>query len=296
MRATKSGIPVIEALLEHIVGSILQGVETLLVLAGLFFGLALIVKGRAVFRDMRAAAGETRINLGLYAFDLLVSMPVVLAMLVLIERAINGLGLQILQPVDWQNVPFWIVAILAVFLGDMIAYFRHRLEHYGFLWHAHAIHHSDTRMTWTTIFRFHPVNRFVTAAIDTGVLAMLGFPAWALVLNNLTRHYYGAFIHMDLPWHYGPLGRIFVSPAMHRWHHVESGPGVGTNFATVFSVFDQAWGTFYLPGSCKVDLGVTEDLGRGVLGHLLHPLRVWRREGLGSPQPEAPEPEPTPQR
>ncbi len=266
-----------ETLLAHVLIAIITGVETLLVLMFIFFGIALVVKGRRVFDDMRAARGEAGINLTLYAVDLLFSVPVVLILLVLIERAINGLGLQILDPEDWSALPVIVVGVLAIFCGDMIGYFRHRLEHYGFLWHAHAIHHSDTQMTWTTIFRFHPVNRFTTAAIDTGVLSLLGFPAEAIVLNNLVRHYYGAFIHMDLPWHYGPLGRIFVSPAMHQWHHVRSGRGVGTNFATVFSVFDQAFGTYYLPGSCKVDLGVQEDMGRGAWGQLIHPLKVWGR-------------------
>lgn len=267
----------VDGLFAHVLISIVNGIDTLITLVVVFFALALIVKGRAVFDDMRRARGEAQINLTLYAVDLLFSVPIVLILLVLIERAINGLGLQIMQPEDWSGLHPLLVGVLAVFFGDMIGYFRHRLEHYGFLWHAHAIHHSDQQMTWTTIFRFHPVNRFTTAAIDTGVLSLLGFPAEAIVLNNLVRHYYGAFIHMDLPWHYGPLGRIFVSPAMHQWHHVRSGRGVGTNFATVFSVFDQAFGTYYLPGRCDTDLGVQEDMGRGAAGQLIHPLKVWTR-------------------
>ncbi len=70
------------------------------------------------------------------------------------------------------------------------------------------IHHSDTDMTWLTLSRFHPINRITTALIDTFFLALLGFPTWALVANNLVRHYYGEFIHADLPWTYGRFGTL----------------------------------------------------------------------------------------
>jgi sterol desaturase/sphingolipid hydroxylase (fatty acid hydroxylase superfamily) len=181
---------------------------------------------------------------------------------------------------DWSALPAWLVALCALFAGDFIAYWRHRLEHTSLLWPGHAIHHSDTAMTWTTGLRFHPINRFSTALIDTSMLALLGFPPWALVANNLVRHYYGLFIHMDLPWTYGPLGRVFVSPAMHRWHHIRDAEGAGANFATVFSIFDQAFRTHCVPGACTAPLGVRDDIGRGAMAQLAWPFRAamqWAR-------------------
>jgi sterol desaturase/sphingolipid hydroxylase (fatty acid hydroxylase superfamily) len=139
------------------------------------------------------------------------------------------------------------------------------------------VHHSDTEMTWLTLSRFHPINRLTTMAIDTSCLALLGFPEWALIANVLVRHYYGEFIHADLPWTYGPAGRVFVSPVMHRWHHARDVTGAGSNFATVFSVFDQAFGTYYVPGLCTVPLGVNDDMGRGTSGQLMYPFIAWRK-------------------
>jgi sterol desaturase/sphingolipid hydroxylase (fatty acid hydroxylase superfamily) len=127
-------------------------------------------------------------------------------------------------------------------------------------------------MTWTTGLRFHPLNRVTTALIDTTFLALLGLPMWALMVNNLTRHFYGLFIHMDLPWTYGPLRRVFVSPAMHRWHHIRDADGAGVNFATVFSVFDQVFGTYHVPGACNVPLGVRDEIGKGAWGQLAWPF------------------------
>jgi sterol desaturase/sphingolipid hydroxylase (fatty acid hydroxylase superfamily) len=91
----------------------------------------------------------------------------------------------------------------------------------------------------------------------------------------IVRHFYGEFIHADFPWTYGPLGRVMVSPVMHRWHHARDVEGSGSNFATVFSVFDQAFGTYYVPGICTVPLGVNDEMGRGTTGQLLYPFLEW---------------------
>jgi hypothetical protein len=85
------------------------------------------------------------------------------------------------------------------------------------------------------------------------------------------------FIHMDLPWTYGPLGRVFVSPAMHRWHHMRDTAGAGANFATVFSLFDRAFRTHHMPGPCTAPLGVRDDIGRDPVSQLLWPLKVLVR-------------------
>jgi sterol desaturase/sphingolipid hydroxylase (fatty acid hydroxylase superfamily) len=95
------------------------------------------------------------------------------------------------------------------------------------------------------------------------------------VLNFMVRHYYGEFIHADLPWTYGRLSAVLVSPVMHRWHHARDVEGTGSNFATVFSVFDRAFGTYYVPGLCTVPLGVTDEMGQGTMGQLLYPFVAW---------------------
>jgi sterol desaturase/sphingolipid hydroxylase (fatty acid hydroxylase superfamily) len=178
-----------------------------------------------------------------------------------------------------------------VFAGDFTGYWRHRFEHSRLLWPSHVVHHSDTEMTWLTLERFHPINRLTTLIIDNAVLLLLGFPPYALVANNLVRHYYGFLIHADVPWTYGRLGNIFVSPAMHRWHHAADEAAYNTNFATVFSLFDRWFGTFRVPGPCTAALGVREATGLGVVGQLLYPFRPFayglalRDSPPGLPQP-----------
>lgn len=239
----------------------------------IFAAIALAGRGAEALKTARAAASEVRTNMILLAVDAVLIAPGLALFL-----AATGVWMQAhalgLSPQVWSALPQWLVIFIAVFAGDFIGYWRHRFEHTALIWPTHAIHHSDTAMTWTTLFRFHPLNRLTTAFIDTTALALLGLPPWALAANLLVRHYYGMFIHMDLPWTYGPLGRVFVSPAMHRWHHIRDADGAGANFATVFSVFDQAFRTCHVPGPCTVPLGVRDNIGQGALAQLLWPLRT----------------------
>jgi sterol desaturase/sphingolipid hydroxylase (fatty acid hydroxylase superfamily) len=245
-----------------------------------FAALALIARGGEAMRVARAAGGEVRTNLLLFVFDVVVIAPLLALALGAIGAFVQRNGLT-LSPASWSALPAWAVIAITVFAGDFVGYWRHRLEHTAALWPAHAVHHSDTAMTWTTGLRFHPINRFTTALIDTTALALLGLPPEALIANNLVRHYYGLFIHMNLPWTYGPLGRVLVSPAMHRWHHIRDAEGAGSNFATVFAVFDQAFRTYHMPGPCNVPLGVREEIGKGALAQVLWPIRALWRAGRG---------------
>jgi len=249
--------------------------QILLLSAVLFVGLAVLLKGDEAFAAARRAAPETRVNLSLAFLDALMVAPVIGVLVQVVRAGVDWSGLALASPESWTPLGTWPTAFAVVFVGDFVSYWRHRLEHTRLLWPSHAIHHSDTEMTWLTLARFHPINRATTAAVDIAGLALLGFPDWALVVNVMIRHYYGEFIHADLPWTYGPLGRVFVSPVMHRWHHARDVVGTGSNFATVFSVFDQLWGTYYVPGPCTVPLGVNDEMGQGTVRQLLYPFVAW---------------------
>jgi sterol desaturase/sphingolipid hydroxylase (fatty acid hydroxylase superfamily) len=259
-----------------------------LAISVLAFGLiALLVKGTEAIRAAERAVAEIRLNLSFYFFDALFVAPVVGLMIAGLRAVIEARSLIVVPPSIWEGVGLPLTLFAVLFIGDFISYWRHRIEHARWFWPAHVIHHSDVDMTWLTLSRFHPINRLTTAAIDVSLLALLGFPTWALIANNLIRHYYGEFIHADLPWMYGRLGNLFVSPVMHRWHHARDVKGAGSNFATLFSVFDRGFGTYYVPGLCTVPLGVTDDQypGKGLIRHLLHPFVAWGTALFGLVRP-----------
>ncbi|MEO5897259.1 MAG: sterol desaturase family protein [Vicinamibacterales bacterium] len=262
-----------------------------LAISVLAFGLiALLVKGREAVEAAIRAVAEVRINLAFYFFDALFVAPVLTILVAAIRALVSNYSLALISESIWATVGLPVTVFAVLFIGDFISYWRHRIEHTRWFWPAHVIHHSDTDMTWLTLSRFHPINRVTTTAIDVFCLALLGFPTWALVTNSLVRHYYGEFIHADLPWMYGRLGRVLVSPVMHRWHHARDVTGTGSNFATVFSVFDIGFGTYYVPGLCNVPLGVTDDQypGKGLIRHLLHPFVAWTRSLIRTVRPSRP--------
>ena len=263
------------AFAQHGLTTLRDGLVALAFPAAFFIALALVVKRGEAWTAGRRAAREVRINLGLYFIDALLVLPLLALVTGGVDLAMRQFHLILVPPAFWEVIGEYPTLLLGIFLGDFIGYWRHRLEHTSWLWPTHAIHHSDTEMTWLTLDRFHPINRLTTTVIDSTFLLALGLPAWAAVANTLVRHYYGYFIHADLPWTYGRLGRVFVSPAMHRWHHAKDYRYAGTNFATVFSVFDLAFGTFALPGPCNVPLGLEQDIGKGVAGQLAYPFRKW---------------------
>jgi sterol desaturase/sphingolipid hydroxylase (fatty acid hydroxylase superfamily) len=86
------------------------------------------------------------------------------------------------------------------------------------LWRLHALHHSQEDMSVLTTFRTHPLIHasYLPAALPALTLAASGtLPGTALIV-------YGCLVtlpHANLRWSFGPLGRIFVSPAYHRLHH-----------------------------------------------------------------------------
>lgn len=242
----------------------------LLFLGVLFFLLALLVKGRKVFHAMRASLSGSIFNVVLMSLNIVVITPVIAMM----AGYMSSYDYALLETDIWEAFPQLFVVVCAVFAGDFVGYWRHRLEHSRLLWPSHIVHHSDTQMTWLTLQRFHPINRLSTYLIDSAFLIALGLPAYAIVVNNLVRHYYGHFIHADLPWTYGKLGLIFVSPAMHRWHHAEECEAHNTNFATVFSLFDRMFGTYRVPGICDVPLGVSYIGNSGLSKQLLYPFKL----------------------
>jgi sterol desaturase/sphingolipid hydroxylase (fatty acid hydroxylase superfamily) len=252
-----------------------RAAELLIVSAVYFAGIAVLVKGWGAFAAARRAWPEVRATLWLELTSLIFFAPVISIAGTLVRDAVKHYSLAVVDEGVWSSLGAYGTLVAVVFIGDFVAYFRHRFQHTRWFWPAHAIHHSDTQMTWVTILRFHPFDNLATDIVDFGCLALLGFPAWALVANAIVRNYYGQFIHADLPWTYGPLQRVFVSPVMHRWHHARDVEGAGSNFATVFSVFDRAFGTYYVPGLCTVPLGVVDEIRPTTIGRLLHPLRCW---------------------
>ena len=263
-------------------GYLTQARELALLAIG-FFALALLVKGMRAVTDSRDAAKETKNNIALFVLETLAVAPYVGLAVGWVHGQVHGTGEVFVGAPLWTAIGPVGSFVCALFLCDFVAYVSHRLYHTKWLWPVHAVHHSDTHLTWFSLLRQHPFER-LRALVDLSVMILLGLPDLAILSVAMVRTYWGYLIHADLPWTLGPLSWLLVSPAMHRWHHALEARGAGVNFGIVFSVFDRMFGTYHVPGLHTGETGVAEVIAPGIVGQYLHPFRAWTgsvRRGSG---------------
>lgn len=252
----------------------------LLPAAALFALVSLVMKRRGVLAALRRSVPETVTNLVL----VLINSILLAGFFALVTNSFED-QLRLFPALAdfWIGVPEIALLVLALLIDEFIVYWRHRAEHVPALWPIHATHHSDEAMTWLTLLRKHPLSHLFGNLVDAIPLILLGFPAWAIVASALIRTWWGYFIHADLPWTLGPVGKVLMSPAAHRLHHIDDEVLMGQNFGGFFSIWDRLFGTFddaskYL--NCKTGIAGGS---RPVLGELARPFeaianRFKRRE------------------
>lgn len=253
--------------------------ETLIWGSAAFGFLAIMVRRGWAIRRLRRQWPEIRLNLIYFGIDAIAVLPLAVLWIDLVAGAVSDLPIVLFSTADYATWSPWAVLALAILVADFTSYLFHRVMHSRLLWPVHAIHHSDRAMTWTSLMRFHPLNRLIKLTAGITVMTLIGMPAYAIAIANTVRHIYGLFIHADLPWTFGPLKRVFVSPMMHRWHHCRDERLAGRNFATIFAFFDVAFGTWAMPEERPAPaMGIYDRrIGRTWIQHMIYPLRVWFR-------------------
>ncbi len=153
-----------------------------------------------------------------------------------------------------------ILVVILILVGiDAMNWAAHLANHRSAaLWRFHALHHSQEDMSVFTTFRTHPLSHvsYLVAVLPALVLEANGtVPAAALIA-------YGCFVtlpHANLRWGFGPLGKIFVSPAFHRLHHAAAPVDghMAANFGFVLVCWDRMAGTAVFPRAGRpVETGV----------------------------------------
>lgn len=178
------------------------------------------------------------------------------------------------------GLPFALQLAIALVVADVVGYFSHRLRHRGALWPFHAVHHSATELDALAAARMHPLDDLIdNLFVGTAVLA-LGASPWVFLALGPVILLHTMLTHANVPWDFGPLRYVFVSPAFHRRHHALDRAGArGCNYAGMFAFVDLAFGTFELPrGEPPARFGSGEPLPETLGGHLVWPWRAaWRR-------------------
>lgn len=247
---------------------------TLWPIAAVFVTLALASKGRAAFAALRRCRREALTNAGLVVVNYILLAPIMLVP-VLAVRAVLPIppGLAGL----WTRVPELLALVATILMIELAAYWRHRIEHEPGLWRFHATHHADEELHWLSVLRKHPVSKFLELLVDSMPALLLGVPLWAIAGAQLIRSWWGYFIHADVPWTLGIVGRWLVSPAAHRLHHIRDETLMGSNYGNMLTLWDRLFGTWRDPAphlGCAT--GIAEGT-RGVWGELARPWEARYR-------------------
>jgi sterol desaturase/sphingolipid hydroxylase (fatty acid hydroxylase superfamily) len=161
----------------------------------------------------------------------------------------NQLGL--LNAVDLGAPVRWVVALV---LLDGWMYVWHRANHtLPVLWRFHRMHHSDRNMDVTTATRFHLGEHAGAAVLRLGLIPLLGFEIWNLLVYDTLVIAITQFHHADIS-----IGRwdrwlrlVIVTPYMHKVHHSDWRSETDSNYSTVLSVWDRLAGTFRMRSDPK---------------------------------------------
>jgi sterol desaturase/sphingolipid hydroxylase (fatty acid hydroxylase superfamily) len=145
-------------------------------------------------------------------------------------------------------MPAWLAVIFAVILFDFVLYLQHVLFHaLPFLWRLHRVHHADLDIDVTTGLRFHTLEIAISLGIKAGAILLLGAPALAVLIFEITLNATSMFNHANLKlprWLDVVLRLLVVTPDMHRVHHSADVRETNTNFGFNLPWWDYLLGTY----------------------------------------------------
>jgi sterol desaturase/sphingolipid hydroxylase (fatty acid hydroxylase superfamily) len=218
-------------------------------------GLAVLLQR---LRPHRPLKGSWPANAGLAAFNAIVLGVVCLGCACAVSRWAGHYGFGLLNQ---STPPLWLAIAVSVVGIDAIAYLWHRANHAApLLWRFHRAHHSDPTFTATTALRFHPGELLLALPLRLLTVAALGVPIVGVIVFEVVFAFSNFLEHGNIQL--GPrleqtLALVFVTPAIHRWHHGRGRSQLDSNYATIFSFWDRLFGTFVDARSeVRVDTGL----------------------------------------
>jgi sterol desaturase/sphingolipid hydroxylase (fatty acid hydroxylase superfamily) len=147
------------------------------------------------------------------------------------------------------HVPWPIVLAVSVIVLDFLFYIGHRMLHSKALWHTHALHHSVEQLYWFSGNRVSPVHLGLQHLwpVLLGLLWPVSGGMPALVTTSLWYACVQHFNHANLRWRLGPLEWLLVVPRYHFVHHGADRRLNDSNFGSLLTIWDRAFGTYTNP-------------------------------------------------
>lgn len=218
-------------------------------------------------------------------FKLLVQVALISWMIVVLRSGYaHYLGFLTLEPARAWPVPVRVA--LALLWGDFLFWAIHYVRHkVPFLWHFHAVHHSQRSLNFFTEYRVHPLDDVF--AVVLGVLPVLIVDLSDVVVAAIiwTRHWHTRLYHANIRTDFGPLRYVLVTPQSHRVHHSIEGRHQDTNFGLTFSIGDHLFGTQYRGYDEYPETGVADAPLPTFLSQLFYPFDKIARPTAGALTP-----------
>lgn len=204
---------------------------------------------------------------------LLLLAPVAAALNAMIDARLPGLRLG-----DIADLPFWVKLAIVIIGMDFASYWLHRLKHaWPVLWQFHKVHHSQSELSVFTRFRFPLLDRLLDLVVLFPVGVVTGSAALPLALYLFVA-LRSCLEHSGLPWTYGPLGRLIVSPSFHATHHSNAPEHIDRNFGNLLAIWDRMFGTYAPRGDKPLSYGLAhESIPQDFLYGQVAPLHgLWK--------------------
>lgn len=160
-------------------------------------------------------------------------------------------------PPVFTTLPLPVGIVVGFLVQDFAAYWYHRFQHSRVWWRFHRLHHSAEELTFLTVNRAHPVDILMGEQFSV-MLAMLGAPPALWLPYRLVSAFLIASFHSALPWHYGPLAKVIVSPVFHAVHHSRDAAHYNRNFGSVLAIWDVMFGTAVLTTTRPTRFGLDD--------------------------------------
>ena len=224
-------------------------------LVGCFALLALV---EAVAPGPARSGGDSRLfvnfSLGTVNIALGSALPVSTLAAAMFARA-NGLGLGHAMALPW-------VALFGLTLvaRSFVTYWVHRLSHaMPLIWRLHRLHHGDRAVDVSTTLRNHPIELALTMPAAAATVLLLGPPVSVVLAADTLLFALVLWQHADIrtPAE-GLLGRLLVTPGLHRAHHNPRRAAHDRNFGDVMIFWDHLFGTYAPAADRDAPVGLEE--------------------------------------
>ena len=169
--------------------------------------------------------------------------------------------------------------VLALLLGDFLAWFQHWLKHkVPWFWQIHAVHHSQRQMNMFTDVRFHYLEYIISKPIVVLPLMIFSVNTSTILGFGLFQTWYTRFYHANIRTNLGFLRYVLVTPQSHRVHHSIESRHLDRNFGVLFSFWDLIFRTHYnacmeYPKTGVKDAALPVESKPGFLNFVETPLR-----------------------